>query len=84
MGDVKNEVKGKAGGEKDTVKFRLFKDSGKYQDDVFVGVNGKAYIVKRGVDVELPRSVYNVLKDAEEQMIAANEYSEQQQKKTQE
>ena len=36
------------------VKRRLFKDNDKYQADVFVCVNGKAYTIKRGVDVEIP------------------------------
>lgn len=31
------------------------------QDDVFVGINGKTYQIKRGVEVEVNRAVYEVL-----------------------
>ena len=55
------------------VRFRLFKDGGKYKDDRFVGVNGKGYIVQRGVDVEMPESVYNVLVLSEEQIENARQ-----------
>lgn len=51
----------------ETVRFRLFKDNDKYSGDVFVGVNGKGYIVKRGVEVEMPKAVYEVLKNKEKQ-----------------
>ena len=47
------------------VKRRLFKDNDKYQADVFVCVNGKAYTIKRGVDVEIPEEV------AEDQLMVA-------------
>ncbi len=51
----------------DLVEYILFKDSGKYNDDVFVGYNGKSYIIKRGVPVKLPRPVYEILKQSMEQ-----------------
>jgi len=44
------------------VKIKLFKDNDKYKDDVFVGVNGKAYKIQRGVEVEVPRFVAEVLR----------------------
>ena len=31
------------------------------QSDVFVGLNGKAYLIKRGVEVEVPKGVYAIL-----------------------
>lgn len=43
------------------VKVKLFKDNDKYKDDVFVAVNGKSYQIKRGVEVEVPASVFEVL-----------------------
>ena len=43
------------------VPFYAFKDNDKYKDDITVGVNGKMYRIKRGQQVMVPRSVYNVL-----------------------
>lgn len=43
------------------VSIRLFKDSEKYADDVIVGVNGKQYVIKRGVNVQIPYKVFRVL-----------------------
>ena len=43
------------------VKIKLFKDNGKYKDDVYVSVNGKRYNVPRGVEVEVPSGVAEVL-----------------------
>ena len=31
------------------------------KEDVFVGINGKTYLIKRGVEVEVPESVAKVL-----------------------
>ena len=45
------------------VTVRLFKDSGKYKDDVFVAVNGVGMIVPRGVDVEIPRKYAEAIKN---------------------
>ena len=53
-------------GEK-MVKVRLFKDNKNYQGDVFVGVNGKTYQIKRGVEVEVPDYVAEVLKNSARQ-----------------
>ena len=57
--------------EKKMVKRRLFKDNDKYQADVFVCVNGKAYTIKRGVDVEIPEEVAEVLDNADDQLMVA-------------
>lgn len=59
--------------KKKMVKRRLFKDNDKYQADVFVCVNGKAYAVKRGVDVEIPEEVAEVLDNADDQMMVATQ-----------
>ena len=53
------------------VKRRLFKDNDKYQADVFACVNGKAYTIKRGVDVEIPEEVAEVLDNADDQLMVA-------------
>lgn len=35
------------------------------QEDVFVGVNGKTFLIKRGEEVEVPECVYEILKNSE-------------------
>lgn len=45
----------------DTVKIKLFKDNARYSGDVFVSVNGHSYQLKRGVEVEVPAAVAEVL-----------------------
>ena len=49
------------------VRVTLFKDNGKYRDDVTVGVNGKVWRIKRGVPVEIPMYVWLVLKQSLDQ-----------------
>lgn len=46
------------------VTIRLFRDSNKYADDMIVGVDGKFYKVKRGVDVEVPEAVAMVIEES--------------------
>ena len=53
-------------GEK-MVTITLFKDNKAYTEDVFVGVNGRTYQIKRGVAVEVPESVAEVLRNSQEQ-----------------
>ena len=52
--------------EKDTVVIRLFKDNQRYKAPVFVGVNGETWLIQRGVDVEVPKAVAEVLRHSEE------------------
>lgn len=56
----------------ETVTVRLFKDNGKYKDPVFVGINGKNYLIERGKEVEVPRCVSEVLKNSLAQDDFAN------------
>lgn len=44
-----------------TVKIKLFKDNGMYKEPVFVAVNGHKFIVPRGVEVEVPEYIAEVL-----------------------
>jgi hypothetical protein len=46
---------------------RLFYDGDKYKDPLFVGINGMTWLVQRGVDVEVPEEVYEVLIHQQEQ-----------------
>lgn len=48
----------------------------KDRSDVFVAVNGKSYLIKRGIINNLPKSVVEVLENAEEQMMYAIEYQD--------
>ncbi len=43
------------------VPFRAFKDSGKYHDDIVVGINGRIWQVQRGKQVMIPRNVREVI-----------------------
>ena len=53
--------KPKVSWEDKKVVVRLFLDSEKYKDDVTVVVNGKTWRIRRGVDVELPLYVWEVI-----------------------
>lgn len=58
----------------DKVTIKLFYDGARYKDDVFVGVNGRRYQIKRGVEVEVPLAVKEVLDNSQRQDAAANRY----------
>lgn len=45
----------------ETVEIMLFKDGGKYKDDVFVSVNGDTIAIQRGVRVPIKRKFAEVL-----------------------
>ena len=49
-------------------------------DDVFVRVNTRTWLIKRGVEVEVPECVEEVLRHSEEQMLEALEYERKVQK----
>ena len=53
------------------VTIRLFRDNGKYADDVFVGWNDRNFLIQRGVDVEVPRGVAEIVRQSEEQKNSA-------------
>ena len=43
------------------------------RDDVYVGVNGRSWLIKRGVEVEVPECVVEVLQHREEMLQMAME-----------
>ena len=47
------------------VPVKLFKDNGKYKDDLVVQLAGVAYQIKRGVTVMVPRAVYDIIRRSE-------------------
>lgn len=62
---------------KDTVKIKLPAIRGdQEQEGVYVAVNGKTYQIKRGVSVEVPACVAEVLEHSEEMESLAIEYEE--------
>ncbi len=46
-------------------------------DDVYVGVNGKTYLIKRGEEVEVPESVVEVLNNSERMLANAMAFEAQ-------
>ena len=49
------------------VEIQLFKDAGKYKDDVYVAVNGENCIIQRGKPVKVKRKFAEVLRQSLEQ-----------------
>ena len=49
----------------DRVPYRLFRDNDRYSEPVFVGVNGRTFLIPRGQTVLIPRCVAQVLDDSE-------------------
>lgn len=66
-------VQENAQAEKDTEIVHLFKDGHRYSEPVFAGVNGETYLIQRGVDVEVPKAIAEVLRHSEEMDNAAAE-----------
>lgn len=49
---------------KQPVTIKLFKDNDRYRDDVYVCVNDRSYLIKRGVEVTVPRFIEQALKNS--------------------
>ena len=49
------------------IRIRLFKDNSRYKGDLFVSVNGVNYKIRRGVEVEVPPEVAEVLEHSQQQ-----------------
>jgi hypothetical protein len=47
------------------------------KDDVYVAVNCKSYLIKRGETVEVPESVVEVLENKEKMLAVAYSFEEQ-------
>jgi hypothetical protein len=57
-------------GQKDPnelVPVNLFYDGDKYKDPRYVAVNGKGFLIQRGVEVMVPRYIAEVIKHSDEQ-----------------
>lgn len=62
--------------KKNTVKIKLPLTRTE-KDDVYVAVNGKSYLIKRGETVEVPACVAEVLQHKEEMLAQAMEFEAQ-------
>ena len=60
------------------VRYKAFKDNDKYKDDITVIVNGKSWRIQRGVWVDLPQYVIDVIEQGNDQDLAAANYSQEQ------
>ncbi len=49
------------------VKIKLFKDNKEYKDDLVVGLNGKLYQIKRGIEVSVPKAVAEIIENSIQQ-----------------
>jgi hypothetical protein len=58
------------------VKIKIPLERGKANKDVFVSVNDRTWQIKRGIAVEVPECVAEVLQHEEEQLLKAAEYQE--------
>jgi hypothetical protein len=47
------------------------------KDDVYVALNGKPYLIKRGEEVEVPAGVVEILQHKEEMLAVAMAFEEQ-------
>ena len=70
MSEIKEPVK-----KEKTVKIKLHRDR-KDQEDLFVYVNERTWIVKRGVEVEVPECVAEVIRNSEEMLQEAYDFDE--------
>ena len=63
----------------DFVTVTLPRATGKEEDLVFVGLNGKGWTIRRGVSVRVPRTVYEILAESRRQQLRQQEFIRRQQ-----
>jgi hypothetical protein len=74
MAEIKNKTAAETvSQEEKTVKIRIPRTT-KEEDDVFVSVNQRTWLIKRGVEVEVPVCVADVLKHQENMLSEAYEF----------
>lgn len=57
------------------VPYEAFYDGDRYADDISVMVNGKRFLIKRGIQVMVPRYVVHVLENQAKQMKYSADYN---------
>lgn len=75
----KNGAKEKMPDPNELVPYTPFYDGHEYKDDVVVGVNGRRWQLKRGETHMIPRYVYDVIVQNEQQKARSNEFKRAQQ-----
>lgn len=65
--------------QNDYVSVTLPRATGKEEDFVFVGLNGKGYTIRRGVTVQVPRPVYEILAESQRQAQRQEDFIRRQQ-----
>lgn len=65
--------------ERVTIRLPLSRED---RDDVYVGLNGKSYLIKRGVNVDVPAGVAEILRRREEMLEIALAYEDQLEKRS--
>lgn len=63
----KEEAERKRAYAMEMVTIQLFKDEERYKDDVAVFVNGRRVLIKRGVPVQVPRYIADVVAASQKQ-----------------
>ncbi len=63
----------------DCVNVSLPRATGREEDFVFVGLNGKGYTIRRGVTVRVPRPVYEILAESRRQEQRREDFIRRQQ-----
>lgn len=79
-GELTEEQKKKAAEEEayynEEVEIELFKDNGKYKDDLFVAVNGVGCLIQRGKKVKVKRKYALAIENALKQNRKAYDFME--------
>ena len=75
MAEVKNTPKANEPEKEKLVKIRIPRERER-QDDVFVCINGRTWLIKRGVEVEVPECVAEVIRNAEDVAEKAYAFNE--------
>ncbi len=78
---IQNQNQNAADDLNELVSVKLFKDNGRYADDVYVAVNGHNCIIKRGEWVKIKRKFALVLDQSEIQDMKTAEMMENEQNK---
>lgn len=68
---MRREMKKEKNMKKVTIKLPLTRTE---RDDVFVGLNGRTYLIKRGVNVEVDAPIAKILERREKMLSAAMEF----------
>lgn len=69
--EVSPEPKDEKAYWEELVPYKAIYDGDKYKDDIYVGVNGKSWLIKRGEEVMIPRNVLAAIEDSERQKADA-------------